>query len=402
MATGFLGGFLAADDALQSRDALQLAKEREADSHALSGLLQQEQQLQLLASQQKQKSRQAMLQAAAKIPATGKISDRTDALAQAMFGTEPEEAVRLGEDAIKQRDQEFKLTDARKQRAQEGLEKAADMAAGVDSQESADALWAWAEENDVQMPKYVPRVFNEQTAPTFGRFGQSALTARDRISIQREQDTAKHQRMQEAQTDASLRRQERLADLAERREERLEAQGRERLDLDKKKADQRAARLSKPMSATERKTLEDEIFRAAEDLDTGTGFFGGKNSLDEAGLDANDVTRMADDAHSRTQAKMKEDDTLSREDARDEAIGEVLKDVKREDKDGDVTLSYKRAAVTPSGNAVVKPAAKDKATPERGASKDLPVLTAKTRADVEALKSGTWFRWTDGTIYQRE
>lgn len=78
---------------------------------------------------------------------------------------------------------------------------AAGMAAEVVDQPSADSLFAWAEENDVRLPGYLPRFYTEETRPAFERFARSTLSAKERLDIRKSE-------IQEAKNETEARRKE--------------------------------------------------------------------------------------------------------------------------------------------------------------------------------------------------
>ncbi len=287
-----------------------------------------------------------------------------------------------------------------------------DLAGGFDAvkdQESLDRLWSLSEERGARLPSSIGRTYDDKTIAALGQLktmskaGAQQQIEKDRqqqiaLTESRQAESERHNRESEAARDRAERARQEKYDADETRREADETRKERREDREDRKLElaesKRKALIKKgPTKAEIERTKEELVTGINEAYPDNRGFFGKLLGGDHA-LTDNEVTRMADDVHSKVQEKMLADPDLSHEEARDAALEEVVSAVKAE-KD---VLSYKKGGAS---NAPISPTTKAKPASEPGSSREnpLPMMTPEVAAK---LSSGTWFTDDKGNPRQRK
>lgn len=262
-------------------------------------------------------SRKTLAEMATSLPPDMAISQRYTKLADAMLPIDPAASFKLADEAVKLQDQEYLAKERKYKVDSEQLGSATAMASGVQSQADADGFYDYLAANplkNVPPGMLPPRIYNEQTKPQWDRFAQLTTTAADRMKLDKMQTDVDYQRKRESMMDEREARLQADADRKERQAQAQIAQGDRRLDL----AEQKTANTEKA-----RKSYLD---KPATGLDLRKGIVEVEDALAEKEIPKEGLPMklISEDLHDLTNSKMKADPDLPREQARAEALDEVL------------------------------------------------------------------------------
>lgn len=305
------------------------------------------------------------------------LAEKYSKLADMLLPLDPELSLKYADAAIDLDDKEFAKKKKNLDYVDKVMEEAADLASGVSDQEQADEFIRWAKENKATLPKWLPPVYNAQTAPAWKKFGESQMGAKDRLALQRETVEAAARLRREQQADRRMQ-------LSERAAERAERLAQERLDKDEKKesdAEQRRKeRLNRQPNMTEMDSLTASVGaaltrRAAK---VSGGFI-------TQGAMARDVYRLRNDM-------MIDDKELDPSEAEDDAMEKVLGWV-----EGGKYLPPKHISKH-ERTGESEPAGKASTAPGATEANPIPV---RTKADLAKIPSGTWVKDLKGKVVRK-
>lgn len=325
---------------------------------------------------------------------------RLDRDAAAIAPFDPETSAKWTEEAARIRRDRSKDALEGNKLQQEMFDELSSGLDAVKTQEDLDRLWSYSEERGIKMPTGIGRTLDPKTKQaldgykTMSKGYHQQAMEQDRkqqiADTQRRMDESERKnREDEARRDREDRARQERYDTDEKRHERDEdRKDRDQERKDRELADKEAKRkekLRKPLDKFQTSKLKDEILSSAQDRypnkSAWTNLWSGEKGAQS--LSDNELTRMADDVHSKMQEKMLADDTLSQEEARDAAMEEVVGGLQN----ADGTVSYKRGGESGASNAAITPTSMPKPT---------------TREEVEKLAPGTKFIWTDGKEHTRQ
>lgn len=382
MASGFLEGYL---DMQQNERANNAA----GISNQINQTILQEDQLSLAAAQRNAALLQQKRAMAAQVPVGLPLSEKYQALSGMLFGTDPDTALEFSGQAVKQQDAEFKLAQEKRQFLQQGLTEGADIASGVKDQDGANDLWDWADRTKVQLPAWVPKVYNEQTAPAFQRLGNFFQSAKDREALAKTAEGIQYTQHRDAQIDVRNQQLDRRADQRDREEDRKDAMLQAGLDKENFREGQadaaKKARLTRPATMTEIETSMATIKSYAEDQGIQL-----PRSID-------DKQAMAGDVHKIRNGLLTQNPDMDPEEAEDQAMQTVMGRVQggkyKPTSVKEVLQKAKQAATVPPAAGADASTATPKTPALKGlGSQQSPVVLDSPEAINAAgkLPKGTW------------